>query len=622
MSNFDDVKIIPKKVLFGNPVKTSPLLSPDAKKMAYLAPVDNVLNIWVETIGTNDDRPLTKDKERGIMSYFWSHESKNIFYLQDKNGNENWRLFSVDIETLEVKDLTPFEDVQVQIVAHDKHFPDDLLIAMNKENPHVHDVYNLNVVTGELKRVAINPGNIAGWEVDSNLKVRGAMLANEDGSFDLVVRDNEESEWKKVLTWEIEDSLTSGPVSFSKDGNFLYLRDSRDFNASRLVRLELATGKTEVVVEDPEYDVSSVMINPDTYELEAVSFVKARSENIILADAVREDMANIAKLNHGDFVVYDRDNDDKNWLVGFTQDDGPTCFFLYNRDSKEGKFLFYSKPDLKNYTLSPMEAVSFTSRDGLTIHGYITFPPNMEKKNLPMVLNVHGGPWHRDTWGYNPEAQWIANRGYVCFQVNFRGSTGYGKNFLNAGDREWGGKMHNDLLDAVDYVVSKGFVDPQRIAIYGGSYGGYAALVGATFTPDVFKCAVDVVGPSSIITLIKTIPPYWSTFLNNFKKRVGDPDTEEEFLKSRSPLFKVDNIKIPMLIAQGANDPRVKQSESEQIVEAMKQKGIDHDYMLFPDEGHGFVKPENKIKFYTHAEAFFEKHLGGRSEPSINSPIF
>lgn len=609
-----EINIIPKNILFGNPVKTSPQLSPDGKKMAYLAPLENVLNVWVGDISAEDYKVVTKDKGRGVVNYFWAQDNQHILYLQDKDGNENWRLYAVDLKTNEIKDFTPFEEVQVQVLVHNKHFPNDILIAMNKDNPEVHDIYHLNLKTGELNKVAENPGNIASWEVDSNLKIRGAMVATEEGGFDLVVRDTEESEWKTIISWAMEDSLNSGALMFSKDGKSIYVRDSRNSNTGKLVKYNLENNQMETIIEDPEYDVSDIMIHPDTYEIQMVSFVKARNENIIFDESIRKDMEIISKLNPGDYMVYDRDDADKTWLVGFTNDNSPVAFFTYSRQRQEGTFLFYSKPDLANYSLAKMEPISFTSRDGLTIHGYLTKPVDMEDKAVPMVLNVHGGPWHRDTWGYNPEAQWLANRGYACLQVNFRGSTGYGKNFLNAGDREWGGKMHDDLIDAVEWAIKNGHTERDKIAIYGGSYGGYAALVGATFTPDVFACAIDVVGPSSILTLINTIPAYWSTFLNNFKKRVGDPATEEEFLKSRSPLFKVDKIKIPMLIAQGANDPRVKQSEAEQIVDAMKSKGIDHEYLLFPDEGHGFVKPENRIKFYDHAEKFLAKHLGGRFE--------
>jgi dipeptidyl aminopeptidase/acylaminoacyl peptidase len=323
----------------------------------------------------------------------------------------------------------------------------------------------------------------------------------------------------------------------------------------------------------------------------------------------------IGELQEGDFGLSSRDLEDRTWIVYYNVDDGPVSYYAWDRSAKTGEFMFYHKPDLAEYTLANMEPVSFESRDGLTIHGYITWPPDVPHENLPMVLNVHGGPWARDAWGYNAEAQWLANRGYACFQVNFRGSTGYGKEFLNAGDKEWGGKMHNDLVDAVEWAVAQGYADPDRVAIFGWSYGGYAALVGATFTPDLFACAVAGVGPSNLITFIETIPPYWTPLLDLFHRRVGNPETEKEFLESRSPLTKVDQIKIPMLIAQGANDPRVKQAESEQIVAAMEERGIPHEYVLFEDEGHGFLKSENRIKFYAIAEKFLADNLGGVYEP-------
>jgi dipeptidyl aminopeptidase/acylaminoacyl peptidase len=334
----------------------------------------------------------------------------------------------------------------------------------------------------------------------------------------------------------------------------------------------------------------------------------------VLDDNIREDFEVIAGLGHGDFAVASRDRADENWLVSFTADDGGASYYSYDRETRSGGHLFDARPDLAEYDLARMEPVSFTSRDGLTIEGYLTLPPGSSERPVPMVLDVHGGPWARDGWGYNPEAQWFANRGYACLQVNYRGSTGYGKKFLNAGNKEWGGRMHDDLGDAVGWAVENGVADAERVAIYGGSYGGYAALVGATFTPDLFRCAVDIVGPSSLITLITSIPPYWKPLLSTFYERVGNPETEREFLESRSPLFFADRIRIPMLIAQGANDPRVKQAESEQFVAAMKDKGIDYEYLLFEDEGHGFARPENRLKFYAAAERFLAKHLGGRAE--------
>ena len=614
-------ELIPREVLFGNPVKAAPQISWDGEMMAYLAPVNDVLNVWVKTIGAEDDRVVTKDDNRGISRYFWAADNKHMMYLQDVGGNENWRLYGVNLETDEIKDLTPFDNVTVRIVDVSKRFPNELLIAMNKEDPQVHDVYHLDLTSGELELVAKNPGNVIGWVTDADFRVRGAQAATPDGGFELLVRDNDKADWQKLVSWDSEDSLTSGAGWFSEDGNYIYLKDSRNVNAGRLVKMEIATGNIEVIAEDPEYDLSGVMVHPDTYEVQAVSFYKARKELVVLDESIKGDFDAIAKLDDGDFFVIDRDNADDIWLVGFTKDNGPVAYYAFDRETQKGRFLFHHMPELNNYTLAPMEPISFTSRDGLTIHGYITYPSGKGRTNLPMVLNVHGGPWHRDGWGYNSEAQWFANRGYVCLQVNFRGSTGYGKEFLNAGDKEWGGKMHDDLVDAVNWAVEQDIADPEKVAIYGGSYGGYAALVGATFTPDLFCCAVDFCGPSNLVTVIESVPPYWSTLLATFHKRVGNPETEKEFLESRSPLFKVDQIEIPMLIAQGANDVRCKQAEAEQIVEAMKKKGIEYEYMLFPDEGHGLAKPENRLKFCGAVERFLANHLGGRYEEAVHDSV-
>ena len=607
-------ELIPRRILFGNPVKASPRISPDGTRLAYLAPVNDVLNVWVGDIGSEESHPVTNDTERGIRFYFWAFDNKHILYVQDIGGNENWRLYATNLETRETRDLTPFEDVQVQIIDQDKHFPNEMLIAMNKENPQVHDVYHLDLTSGELTLVAQNPGNVAGWIVDTQFKVRGAMAARPDGGMDLLTRKTEQAEWRHILGWDSDDALTSGGLFFSQDGESIYLQDSRSANAGRLIKLQLDTNEQSVIAEDPQYDVGDVMVHPDTYEIQAVAFNKDRVEWQVLDESIRLDFDRIHEIHQGDFSIVSRDNADETWIVAFIADNGPVPYYAYHRKSQSADFLFVNMPDLSEYTLAQMQPITYTARDGLTIHGYLTLPVGEQQSNLPLVVNVHGGPWARDSWGFNPEAQWLANRGYACLQINYRGSTGYGKDHLNAGDKEWGRKMHYDLVDGVEWAVQQGIADPQKVAIYGGSYGGYAALVGATFTPDLFTCAVDIVGPSNLITLIKTFPSYWSTALASFQKRVGNPDTEEEFLKSRSPLFAADKIKIPLLIAQGANDPRVKQAESEQIVEAMKSKGINYEYMLFPDEGHGFAKPENRLKFYAAAEKFLAHNLGGRYE--------
>ncbi|HVB61584.1 MAG TPA: S9 family peptidase [Ktedonobacteraceae bacterium] len=608
------IPLIPRTILFGNPVKTSPRISPDGKRMAYLAPVNNVLNVWVGTVGQEDYQPVTNDTVRGIRFYFWAQDNRHILYIQDVGGNENWRLYATNLETRETRDLTPFDDVQAQVVHTDKHFPDELLIALNKENPQLHDVYHLHLPSGDLRLVAKNPGNVVAWYADARLAVRAALAMMPDAGRELLLRDSADAEWRTILAWNPDDADNSFPVTFSRDGQALYMVDARDANAGRLVKLELATGALTVIAEDPQYDVSDVLVHPDTYAMQAVAFTRDRTEWIVLDETISADFAALSRLHRGDFGVTSRDDADSAWIVAFTLDNGPVPFYAYDRTTRQATFLFDNQPALNDYTLATIEPISFTARDGLVVHGYLTLPPGKDARNLPLVLDVHGGPWARDSWGYAPEAQWFANRGYACLQVNYRGSTGYGKQFLNAGDREWAGKMHDDLIDGVGWAIERGIADAQRVAIYGGSYGGYAALVGATFTPDVFCCAVDIVGPSNLVTLIKTIPPYWAPLIGTFHRRVGNPDTEPEFLQSRSPLFKVDQIKIPMLIAQGANDPRVKQAEAEQIVAAMQSKGIDYEYMLFPDEGHGFARPENRLKFYAVAERFLTKYLGGRYE--------
>ncbi len=610
--------LIPREALFGNPEKAQPRLSPDGTRLAYLAPLNGVLNVFVgpadAPVGGEEFVPVTRDEVRGIRVYFWAEDNRHVIYLQDRGGDENWRLHAVDPANGEDRDLTPFEGVQAQPIERSRRFPDVLLVGLNKESPEAHDAYKLTLSTGDLELVAKNSGNVVGWVADHDLEVRGTLTSTPEGGSNLLLRKNVRDDWQQAVSWSKEDALSSGPVGFTSDGEGMYLLDSRGANAARLVVFDPSGGETEVLVEDPRYDVGNVMVHPKTHEAQAAAVERARTEWVVLDDAIREDFEEIKGLNRGDFAVTSRDHADERWIVAFTTDDGGAFYYSYDRGTKTGTHLLDARPDLAGYTLARMEPVSFTSRDGLVVEGYLTLPPGDPQRPMPMVLNVHGGPWARDGWGYDPEAQWLANRGYACLQVNFRGSTGYGKDFLNAGNKEWGAGMHDDLVDAVRWAVDEGIADGERVAIYGGSYGGYAALVGATFTPDLFRCAVDIVGPSNLITLINSIPPYWKPLVSIFHERVGNPETEEEFLKSRSPLFFVDRIEIPMLVAQGANDPRVKQAEAEQVVAAMRERGIDHDYMLFEDEGHGFARPENRLKFYAAAEKFLARHLGGRYE--------
>ncbi|HZI39655.1 MAG TPA: S9 family peptidase [Acidimicrobiia bacterium] len=615
---YDAVPLVPREVLFGNPEKIQPRISPDGNRLAYIAPVDGVLNVWVGEVGAGEDsfKAVTNDTERGIRAFFWGQDNARILYVQDAGGDENWRLYDTELATGTTRDLTPFDGVQAQVIAEEKEYPTELLVGLNKENPQLHDVYHLDVETGELEMVLKNPG-IIGFVADAEMRVRAGLQPRPDGGMNLVGRPPGATaeEWQMLIDVDSDDALSTAPIGFTADGKSLYLLSSVDANASRLLRVDLSDLKTVVLAEDPQYDVSGVMSNPDTREIQMVSFTKARTENVVIDPSVADDIAAIEQIQPGDFTFLGRDHADRTWLVAFTVDDGPVAYYAFDRQTRQATFLFHHQPALSEYTLAGMEPFSFTARDGLEIHGYLTFPPGVDRRDLPAVLMVHGGPWARDNWGFNAEAQWLANRGYVSVQVNFRGSTGYGKSFVNAGNKQWAAAMHDDLIDAVEYVVGKGWVDRKRVAISGGSFGGYAALVGATFTPDVFCCAVDVVGPSNLKSLIESIPPYWAPIVAQFHERVGNPETEADFLWERSPLSKVDQIRIPILVAQGANDPRVKQAESEQIVNAMREKGIDHVYLLFGDEGHGFAKPENRMKFFQTAEQFLARHLGGRFEP-------
>ena len=612
------VEKIPLELLYGNPEKTAPQISPDGKHLGWIEPVNGVLNVVVVDIDAplEQARPVTDDTDRGVRIWHWGEDNRHLLYLQDVGGDENWHLYGVDLETMERKDYTPFDGVQVRLVDWSKERPDEVLVSMNRENEELHDVYRLRLSDGHLERLTENPGYVIGWEIGADLEVLGALTSSADGGRSLLLKplDREVGtvgEWETVAEWEPEDATSSYSIGFNRAGTELYLIDTRDSNAARLVRMNVADRSLEVLFEDPVYDVTFTMRDRDRYEPVLVGVHRERMEWEVLDESYRADIEYLHEVVGPDaqVAVVSRSNDENTWIFAAVPSDASPQYWLYDRPNRTARFLFAARPELDRFPLAPMEGFSFTARDGRTIHGYITFPLDAERRNLPMVLNVHGGPWVRDTWGYHPEAQWLANRGYICMQVNYRGSAGYGKDHMNAGDREWGGKMHDDLIDAVNWAIENGYADPDRVAIFGGSYGGYAALVGATFTPDAFRCSVALVGPSNLITFLETIPPYWRPLRGQMRRRVGDLERDRDFLLSRSPITHVDRIRIPMLIAHGANDPRVKQDESEQIVAAMQEKGIDHEYLLFPDEGHGFAKPENRMKFYRAVDAFLEKHL-------------
>jgi len=618
-----EVPLIPRKVLFGNPDKIRPSLSPDGVHLAFLAPVDGVLNIWV---GPADDpdtaRPVTHDRGRGIQEYFWAYTNKHILYIQDRDGDENWRIYSVDISNGRVQELTPLTGVQARIYNISHKFPSEILIGLNNRDARLHDVYRLNIETGELTLIVENTENFFDFLSDDMYNVRFAIHSTADGGMEVLKAVN--GRWELFTKISQEDSLTTVPLGFDKSGKILYMFDSRGRDTSALVALDLESGSQQVLFETPKADVSDVLIHPTERTVQAVAFTYERKHWHVLDTTLADDFDYLQTVADGDIEIVSRTLDDRFWVVSYDVDNGPIRYYLYNRSQKQARFLFTNRKALEGIPLAKTYPVFIPARDGLTLVSYVTLPiwsdpdgDGRPSQPLPMVLLVHGGPWWRDRWGYEPVRQWLANRGYAVLNVNFRGSTGFGKKFINAGDMEWGGKMHDDLVDAVQWAISDKIADPNRIAIMGGSYGGYATLVGLTFTSELFACGVDICGPSNLVTFMNSIPPYWVPMIELLKKRVGDHTTEEgrQFLLSRSPLTYVDRIRKPLLIGQGANDPRVKQSESDQIVQTMQAKNIPVTYVLFPDEGHGFVRPENRLAFFAVAEVFLAQHLGGRYEP-------
>lgn len=610
------VPLIPREVLFGNPERSGPQLSPDGRHLAYLAPDERgVLQVWLRTFGQDDDRCVTADRKRGIRNYLWAYDGRQLIYLQDADGDENWHLYGVDVASNVVRDLTPFQGVRANIMAVDPDFPDEMLVELNLRDERLHDVYHVDLRTGAVEPVAKNPGNFLAWEADAGFHVRAAMASRGDGGFDLMVRDAAEAPWRKVLEWAPDD--TGNIATFSKDDQTLFVRSSHDANTDRLVAIDLAGGGQKTVAADEHYDLGGLFIHPVSRRIQAVAFYRDRLEWQVLDESVRDDFEAIAKVRRGEFRVTGGDLADRTWIVTHNADDGPVHYYAYDRATRSAELLFTNQPKLENLPLARMEPISFSARDGLTLRGYLTQPTFAAEADgrPPAVLFVHGGPWGRDCWGYHPWVQWLANRGYVVLQVNFRGSAGYGKAFLNAGNREWAGRMHDDLIDGVRWLTQARRADPKRIAILGGSYGGYATLVALTFTPEVFACGVDLVGPSNLLTLLRNSPPYWMAFLPVIHHRLGDVERDEEFLKSRSPLFFADRIRRPLLIGQGANDPRVKQAESDQIVAAMRRAKLPVEYLVYADEGHGFARPENRLHFFARAERFLARHIGGRAEP-------
>jgi dipeptidyl aminopeptidase/acylaminoacyl peptidase len=581
-------QLIPVEDFFDNPEKAGGQISPDGRKLAYLAPEENRLNVWVRTLGSDDDTCVTHDHVRGLTGFQWSRDSRRIIYTQDQGGNENFRVFLADLEKpdADAVDLTPFDGVRAAVVAVPHADPTHIVVMLNHRNPELFDAYRLDLETGELVMLAENPGNIGDWYVSHDGRLLAASAQTPSGDVEILVRDDEDSEFRSLRVYANEDA---GDVwGFTPDVSALWVSSAVGVDKMRLVTLDVKTGEETPIDADDEVDLGSVVLRGRTGELLATVYVKDRLVWHFFDDEVQAKIEAARALHRGDLQGLSWDATETKLVVSFNDDREPGVTFFFDTELGSGDFLFKPRPKLNAEHLAPMTPVRVESRDGLTLHCQLTLPIGVEPTNLPMVLNVHGGPWAADHWGYNPEVQFLANRGYAVLQVNYRGSTGFGKAFQHAAEREFAGRMHDDLIDAVEWAVKQGYADPARVAIYGGSYGGYATLVGVTFTPDVFAAAISYVGPSSLVTLIRSFPPYWRPFLEgSWFRYVGDPGTEEEpnaeveaELLKRSPISYVDRIVTPLMVVQGANDPRVTKIESDQIVAALQERGVEVEYIV------------------------------------------
>ncbi len=620
---FGPIELIPRKVLFGNPDRAAPRLSPDGKHLAFLAPDEGVLNLWVAPVGQlGAAKAVTKDRKRGIRRFFWAYTNQDLVYLQDKAGDENWRAYRVRLSDLAVLDLSPVEGVKTQIQQVSYRHPHQILIGLNDRDKKHHDIYRVDIRNGKRVLLQLNKAGYGSFVTDDDYRVRFAVKPMADGGEQILRRQG--AQFVPFATIDMEDGLTTSIVGFDATGQQVYMVDSRGRNTAAFTRTRLPDGDPQVVSSHDKADVADVLLHPTAKTIQAVAANHLRKSWTFLDQAVATDYGVLRKVARGDIEVSSRSLNDQLWTVAFISDSGPVRYYLYDRKTTQATFLFANRAELEDLTLAKMRPVSLEARDGFELVSYLTLPVGttsgrglVPDEPLPMVLLVHGGPWSRDSWGYDSMHQWLANRGYAVLSVNFRGSTGFGKAFLNAGNVQWAGTMHHDLLDAVDWAVAKGIAKADKVAIMGGSYGGYAALVGLAFTPKRFACGVDIVGPSNLVTLLESIPPYWARYQSLFKKRVGDHTTAagRKALLARSPLTRADRIVRPLLIGQGANDPRVKKAESDQLVKAMQGKSVPVTYVLFPDEGHGFRRPENKTSFFAVAELFLADCLGGEAEP-------
>jgi dipeptidyl aminopeptidase/acylaminoacyl peptidase len=617
-SREQNAALLPRRLIFGDPERSIVRISPDGSRIAFRAPVDGVLNLWVAPIDRiGDARPVTSVTDRNLgAALVWMRDNRHVVFFREAAGDENWRAWRVDLETGDVRPLTPGPGVTCYIQQHSRHFPSELLIAHNARDKRYFDVYRVNVATGESAPLQLNEG-LRYYFTDQQFRVRFAVRYTDDGSVEYL-QHGPDGQWMLFSRIGAEDAIATRAIEFSADGSELYWLDSRGRDTVAVIAQDLASGTMRVLAEDPRADFTELLLDPVSERPVAAVRSFERVAWQVLDPDYQDDFDYLTRQSRGDLTITGMSQDRQHWIVAYQYDDAPLEYFHYHRGARQVKRLFSSTPALDGLSFVPMEPVVIRGRDGLELVSYLSRPRGGEPTQpSPMVLLVHGGPWSRDGWGLHANHQWLANRGYAVLSVNFRGSTGFGKAFVNAANLEWAGKMHDDLIDAVDWAIAHQIADPARVAIMGTSYGGYSALVGLTFTPEKFACAVDLVGISNLVTWLNTLPQYWMTWKSLLKARVGDYTTDAglRFLAERSPLNRADQIVRPLLIGQGANDVRVKAAESEQIVAAMQQHGIPATYVYYPDEGHGLGRSENRRSFTAIAEAFLAAHLGGDCEP-------
>lgn len=623
--------LIDRDLFFGDPEISGAQISPDGKWISFIKPFNGVRNIWVKKTEDPFDkaRPITNDTKRPITSYFWSRGGKYILFVQDKGGDENYRVYAVNpLETGDpvppARDLTPLEKIRAYIYDVPKKTPNEIIVGLNDRKPELHDVYKVNIETGERTLLRKNDENVAAWDIDPNGNVRLGLRQTADGGTELLLVEGDNL--KPIYSCSPEENF--GTLKFTPDGKGVYISTNKgNIDKQQFELLDLTTFKTTFIEKDPldEVDFAGPIFSDKTDKLLATLYYGDQMRIYFKDKKFESDYKKMQKaLPKGEVTIVNMTEDETVWMVSVSSDVDPGSRYLYNTKTGKATFVYKTRPNLPSEHLAPMKPIRYKARDGMTIPAYLTLPKGVPPKNLPVVLWIHGGPWARDMWGYNPYAQFLANRGYAVLQPNFRGSTGYGKKFLNAGNKQWGtGAMQHDITDAVNHLIKEGIADPKKVAIGGGSYGGYATLAGLTFTPDLYAAGFDIVGPSNIITLLNSIPPYWAPLKKMFAVRVGDMEKPEErkMLEEQSPLNSAKNIKAPLFVVQGANDPRVKKAESDQIVVALRDLGRQVEYIVAPDEGHGFAGRENRLAMIVAMERFFAKHLGGRVQETVPDDI-